>query len=480
MLTFVRSRFKIPHIFIFLTWIILFAAVLTYLVPSGAYKREVKTVKGINQTVVMPGTYEKIEKHYSIKAVLIGDSQEGRAAPTSILGLITAIPKGLQQSSALIFFVFLIGAVFMVIQESGTVEAYIHYLLHVFRSTPALLPIVLFVLMACATTFLSIGYEYVPLVPVLIIIFSRLGYDSMFVAGLVILAQGVGWGAGVTSPLNTQVAQQVAEVPLGDGLFFRLQFFLVLLAGGILFLRAYAKRHRKLVTSSMTLGTLHIQDEPDIAKVPLTRKHILIGVVAVVLFATILYAVQTMGWGVIEMTGGFLAVGVCTIFISGMPGTTAMNAMIKGIEAMILPALIIGVARAIQVILFEGEVVDTMLFYAADFLRQQHGLVAAIGMFVFQGTLNFFIPSASGQALVTMPLLVPLSDIIGLSRNVTVFAFIIGDGLSNMIIPTNGYLLAILGLAGIPFEKWFRFILPFFLFTVFAGTAFLILAYYTL
>lgn len=480
MLTFARSRFKIPHIFIFLTWIILFAALLTYLIPSGAYQREQRIVKGVSQTIVVPGTYYEIPKYYSVKGIIIGDDQKDHSTPTSVLGLITAIPKGLQQSGGLIFFIFVIGAVFMVIQESGTVEAYIHYLLHIFRSSPALLPVVLFVLMACATTFLSVGYEYIPLIPVLIIIFSRMGYDSLFVAGLVCIAQGVGWGAGVTSPLNTQVAQQVAEVPLGDGLLFRLQFFLVLLVGGILFLRSYAKRNKKETNPPMTLGTLDVRQENEASAVELTKKHILIGLVAAVLFATILYAVQTMGWGIIEMTGGFLAVGVCAIFISGMSGTTAMNAMVKGIEAMIVPALIVGVARAIQVILFEGQVVDTMLFHTADFLRQQHGLVATIGMFVFQGVLNFFIPSASGQALVTMPLLVPLSDILGLSRNVTVFAFIIGDGLSNLIIPTNGYLLAILGLAGIPFEKWFKFILPFFLFTVVAGVSFLILAYYTL
>jgi uncharacterized ion transporter superfamily protein YfcC len=192
----------------------------------------------------------------------------------------------------------------------------------------------------------------------------------------------------------------------------------------------------------------------------------------------IIYAVQTMGWGLIEMSGGFLAVGVMTIFICGMNGDEAMKAMIKGLETMIVPALIVGIARAIQVVMVEGEVIDTLLHHAASVLEQQPKLLAAQGMFLFQGTLNFWIPSASGQALVTMPLMVPLSDLIGLSRQLTVFIFMIGDGMSNIVIPTNGFLMAVLGIAGVPFDKWFRFILPLFLQLLVVGVAFIGIGYF--
>jgi uncharacterized ion transporter superfamily protein YfcC len=195
--------------------------------------------------------------------------------------------------------------------------------------------------------------------------------------------------------------------------------------------------------------------------------------VAILLFAMILYAVQTMGWGILEMSGGFLAVGVCTIFIYRMKENEAMDAVIKGLHTMIIPALIVGIARGIQVVMEEGQIIDTILHHAASVLQEQPKWLAAQGMFVFQSTLNFFIPSASGQALVTMPLLVPLSDLLNLSRQTAVFAFLIGDGISNMIIPTNGFLMAVLGIAGVPFEKWFKFILPVFFFLMICGSIFL-------
>jgi uncharacterized ion transporter superfamily protein YfcC len=199
------------------------------------------------------------------------------------------------------------------------------------------------------------------------------------------------------------------------------------------------------------------------------KKHISIVLVAAFLFGLILYAVQKLGWGIIEMTGGFFIVGVATIFISGMSGSDSMKAFVKGLEVMIIPALVIGFARGIQVVLFEGKIVDTFLNFTATELEELPATLAASGMYVFQSLMNFFIPSASGQALVSMPLMVPLADLINISRQTTVLAFTLGDGLSNIIIPTNGVLMAMLGLAGVPYEKWVRFVLPLFLIATVIG-----------
>ncbi len=455
-------------------------AVLSYLIPSGRFERTIREVNGIRQTVVIPNSFKEVPKEVTLQGVLIGSKvDEDTAIPASLLGLFTSIPKGMQQSAGLIFFVFIIGAVFMVIQETGTVEAVIHYLLEAFNNSPVLTPAVLLTFFAMATTFLSMGYEYIPLVPLMVLVAQRLGFDSMFGVAIITMGQGIGWGSGVTSPLNTQVAQLVAQVPLDSGLVFRLVFFLILLGAGVYYILNYGRTIRRNPSRSLMGDMLPDGTVCQMKKVPLKKEHVLILLMAMVLFAAILYAVQTMGWGVTEMSGGFLAVGIFTIFLGRLPGSVAMEAMTRGLAAMIVPALIIGVARAIQVILFEAEIVDTLLYYASEFLKDQHGLVALEGMFVFQSILNFFIPSASGQALVTMPLLVPLSDILSIPRTDTVFAFVIGDGLTNLIIPTNGYLLAILGVAGIPFEKWFRFIIRFYLFSALLGALFLAFSYYT-
>ena len=186
-----------------------------------------------------------------------------------------------------------------------------------------------------------------------------------------------------------------------------------------------------------------------------------------------------MGWGLVEMSGGIFMVGLTTILISNMNGEKSMNAFIKGLEMMIIPALVVGFARGIQVVLFEGQVIDTILYQTAAFLETMPKVWAAEGMMVFQSGLNFFIPSASGQALVTMPLMVPLADLIDVSRQTSVLAFILGDGFSNMIIPTNGVLMAILGIGLVPFEKWFKFVLPIFIIMMIIAALFIYFAIQT-
>lgn len=194
-----------------------------------------------------------------------------------------------------------------------------------------------------------------------------------------------------------------------------------------------------------------------------TKKHVGIAVSALVLFAMILFAVQTMGWGLIEMTGGFFAVGVCTILINGMSGDQAMKNFIKGLEVMLVPALFVGFAHGIQEVMEEGMIIYTILHHTSMLLGGKHPVVSAQGMYLFQTMLNFFIPSASGQAMISMPLMVPLSDLLGISRQTSVVVFIAGDGFSNLVVPTNSVLMTSLAIGGVPFNKWFKFILPLFL-----------------
>lgn len=472
------KRIRLPHVFIFLSLIILIAAVATYLIPSGKFQRTYKIIDGVQQTIVIPDTYQQMPKHYSLKGMILEDKKVGFASPVSLMGLFTAIPKGLTQSASLIFFIFIIGAVFSLIQETGMITAMVYRLMDKFHQSKILLPVIIFTTIAIGATTLGMGAEFIPMIPVFMLVSKELGYDRLFGVSFLLIAEGIGWATGVTNPFNVQIAQQIAEVPIGSGLYFRLLFFIVCFLVGLRYFLKYGKKVRLRPSESLMKGDPFVIDELKLKRVRLARKHKHILIVAVIFFIAIIYAVQSLGWGLIEMSGGFLAVGVITIFICGMNGDTAMKAMIRGLEAMIIPALIVGVARAIQVVMVEGEVIDTLLNHAAQVLQHQPKLIAAHGMFVFQGSLNFLIPSASGQALVTMPLLVPLSDLLNISRQLTVFIYMIGDGISNMIIPTNGFLIAVLGIAGVPFDKWFKFVLPLFVQLVFVGLAFVTIGFF--
>ena len=473
------NNFKIPHVFIFISGIILFCSILTYIIPSGSYERVTKRVGSIEQTLVTPGSYQEIPKNFSIKGVFLGDNKEGYSSPVSLLGLFTAIPKGLNQAAALIFFVFIIGAVVNIIRHTGTIDAFINLLLKKFKQTPLLLVAMLFYVFAFAATFLGMGTEFIPLIPVLIIISKQLGYDRVFGVAILIVGSGVGWSTAITNPFNVQIAQSVAELPLGSGIGLRTIAFLIYSSLGFLFLMYYGGKIKKDPTKSLMPDDSIGQDETsNIKDIPLTKKHIMIAFTALVLFGAILFAVQTMGWGLIEMSGGFFTVGLCTILISRMSGDESMKAFISGLEVMIVPALIVGFARGVQVVMVEGEIIDTILFHAATLLENFNQVMAIEGIFIFQSIFNFFIPSASGQALVTMPLIVPLADLLDISRQTAVLAFVFGDGFSNSIIPTSGVLMASIGIAGVPYEKWFKFMLPLSLIATVMGGVILAFAYY--
>jgi len=466
------KNLKIPHVFIFLSAIILFSSIMTYIIPSGQFERTTRIVDNVEQTLVVPGSYKEIPKHFSFQEVILGEEVPGKSTPISLLGLFSSIPKGLNSAAPLIFFVFIIGAVLALIQQTGTINVFINLLLHKFGNSPILLSFLLFIFFASASTFMGMREELIPLIPIFLLISKRLGYDRLFGLGVLIIAMDVGWSSAITNPFTVQIAQRIAELPIGSGIGLRIVFFVVNVIIGFGFLAWYGARVKKNRLRSA------MPDDPFILEgngivfgdhKP-TTKHMGIAVSGIVLFAMILYAVQTMGWGLIEMTGGFFAVGVCTILISGMSGDEAMKGFIKGLEVMLVPALIVGFARGIQVVMEEGMIIDTILFQVSSMLEGRHPIVSAQGMYAFQMLLNFFIPSASGQAMVSMPLMVPLSDLLGISRQTAVLIFISGDGFSNMIIPTNGALMASLAIAGVPFEKWVKFIWPLFLIlTVVAG-----------
>ncbi|MDP2238363.1 MAG: AbgT family transporter [Bacteroidales bacterium] len=474
------KNLKIPHVFIFLSAIILFSGVMTYIIPSGMFERVIKKTGNIEQTLVVTGTYKEIPKKISVQGVLLGEEANGFASPTSVLGLFTAIPKGLNEAAALVFFVLMIGAVVNIIKHTGTIDVFISRLLKRFSHKPVLLVFILYFAFAFSATFLGMGAEFIPLIPVLLLISKQLGYDRIFGVAIFIVGGDIGWATAITNPFNLQIAQSVAELPLGSGMGLRIISFVVCTMIGFFFLMAYGKRVKKDPRKSIMADDPFVLDGSiSLNGAAITKKHIFIAFTAFVLFAAILFAVQTMGWGLIEMTGGFFTVGLCTILISRMSGDESMKAFVTGLEGMLVPALIVGFARGIQVVLVEGQIIDTMLFHTAELLSNMSQSMAVVGIYTFQSIFNFLIPSASGQALVSMPLIVPLSDLLGISRQTAVLAFVFGDGFSNSIIPTNGVLMACIAIAGVPYEKWFKFYWPLFLMLSVVGGLVLIVAHHT-
>lgn len=471
------KNFKIPHVFIFLFWIIILCAILTYFIPSGKFERTTKNYGNQTRTVVVPNSYKQIPKHYSLKAVFVGEEVESKSTPVSVLGILEAIPKGLGDSAILVFYVFIIGALITLIQHTGAINALLFKLIKKFKSRPKQLIFLIYIIIFSSASFMGIAPSTIAFIPIFLFLSKKLGYDRIFGAALLLIPLFLGWASGVTNPFTVQIAQIIAELPIGSGIGLRLILYVVLATIGFYYLLRYGERIKKNPDLRLLKNDkFELSEFGSFEEVKLERKHIYIITFFALAFISVLIAVQTIGWSLIEMSACFIGIEIIVSKISGMSSEEAMAAFTKGLQIMIVPALVVGVARGISVVLQEGMIMDTLIYNASSTLMSMPKILAAEGMFVFQSLLNFLIPSASGQALVSMPLLTPMSDLLGISRQTTVLAFILGDGLSNLIIPTNGILMAMLGLARVPFEKWFKLVFPLFIISVIIAFIFIAVA----
>ncbi len=456
------SKIKIPHVFALLAMVILVAGLLSYIVPSGSFEREEISIGTMKRTVVVPGSYQPIPKHYSLKGVFLGDEVEGKATPVGVMGFLTAIPKGLEQTADIIFFIFLIGGVFGIVKSTGTITASIQFLINRFNKNGAVLTILIMLVISAGGSTLGMAEEFIPLVPVFLYISHKLGYDKIYGLALVFVSAEIGFATATTNPFNVQIAQGIAQVPLGSGIGFRLIFYVVILTTAVLYMLRYAKKlSLNPANSYLSAGNEYVE-EGEQETFALTGNHKRILVVCALLFVGILWAVQTQGWWMAEMGGGFLAIGIVAAILGRLSLNNATKAFVSGMEEMLVGALVVGFAKGIQVVLVEGQIMDSVIYYASSTLQYLPKVLAAEGMLVFQTVLNFFIPSGSGQAATTIPLMAPLADLLGITRQTAIFAFTCGDGFANTVIPTSGILMAMLGIAGIPFKDWLKFMLPLF------------------
>lgn len=453
----------LPHVFALLTGVILVCSLLSYLIPSGEFSRESMTVGALTRTVVIPGSFERLDKAVTVEGLFIPVEVEGKATPVSLLEFLSAIPRGLRETSEIVFLIFLIGGVFGIFQRTGTITAVLHTLIQRYRSSGPLLTVILMLGISISSSTLGMGEEFIPLVPIFLYVARELGYDRIYGLALVMVAADIGFAAATTNPFTVQIAQGIAEVPIGSDLGFRLVFYTACMAVTIGYMFWYGRRVRRDPSLSIMgkddfvikgLGEVHYT---------LHRYHIWTVVLCGMVFAGIIYAVQAMGWWLAEMSAGFLLMGLIAAFLARLSVADTTKAFIKGMEEMLVAAIVVGFAKGIQITLEDGQIMDTMIHVAAGMLDHLPRIVAAEGMLVFQSGLNFFIPSGSGQAAATMPLMAPLADLLGVSRGAAVFAFTCGDGFSNLIIPTSGTLMAMLALADISYGKWLKFLWPLFL-----------------
>ncbi len=471
-----RPRFQVPHVFVLLLSVIAVCSILTWIIPSGTFDRQTKTIEGKERTLLVPGTYQSVDKHYSLQGAILGDEVDGKASPIGLVTFLSAVPKGMEGAADIIFFIFIIGGTFGILQRTGVITASIDRLLRKLGNRSSVLTAVLMVVLGIGGSTLGMGEEFIPLIPVFLIVSKRLGYDRIYGMALVIVATEVGFAASTINPFTVLVAQGIAGLPLASGMMLRIVFFFVAMAASVTYLILYGRRIKADPSKSILAGDAFEIEDAGEGAVPYRSYHTWILLVSAAIFTYIVFAVQQYGWWMDNMAGGFLLIGILAALFARLPLEDATQSFIKGMEEMVVAALVVGFAKGISVVLSEAQVMDTIVYAAAGVLGHVPRYVAAVGMLFFESSLNLLIPSGSGQAAVTVPLMAPLSDILGISRQTAVFAFTCGDGFSNSVIPTSGILMAMLSLAKIPYMKWLKFMLPLFGILMTLSSLFLIYA----
>lgn len=419
----------------------LLAYIATWLVPQGFF--ETVTLENGRQTVV-PGTFTLTEASV-------------RLTPMDFL---VAIPRALAAAQDIIFFVFIVGGVLAVARATGTIDALIGNLLERFGHKPNLLIFMVVFCFAMASGAIGTAGEYIPFVLILVGLCKAMKLDAMTAVGMVITGYGIGYGVSAFNPFTVMVAQSIAEVPVYSGIELRLAIFIPFVLIGFHHVWSYAKKVLADPAQSMTAHLpcpLADVEQSSYPKLELRHKLVLFGLVATIVAAV--WGISQHGWYLYELGALFILWGLFTAVVGKLDADTAANQFIEGVKDLATTAMLIGVARGIALIMEDGQILHSLVYgmsYPLSFLGSE---LAAVGMFIMQSLLNLFIPSGSGQAYVTIPLLAPVGDLVGVTRQVVVLAYQFGDGFSNMIIPTNAVLMGIIGMAGVPYHLWFKFCL---------------------
>jgi uncharacterized ion transporter superfamily protein YfcC len=423
-------RLRFPHPLTLLIGFIALVALLSYVLPAGKFERRDDPVTG--RKVVVAGTYHTVPQQ-----------------PVTPFQAVVAIPKGIADAVSVIALVFLVGGAFGVVDQTGALRRGVGWLVQRLRRRELLVIPICCIAFATGGALENMQEEIIPLVPVLLLLTMRLGFDPLIAAAVSVGAAGVGSAFSPINPFQVGIAQKLTGLPLLSASGYRLVFLALAL---VLWIGATIVYARKTRTTSDG-ASVEIME-------PVSRRDALVLGLVIVTFAIFIVGVMKYGWDFDQMSALFFIMGVLAGLIGGLGLNGTAEAFVEGFRSMAFAGMLIGFARAIYVVAEQGQIIDTIVNGLFAPLSHLPVVIAAAGMMVVQFLVHFPVPSVSGQAVLTLPVLVPLSDLLGLSRQVTVLAYQFGGGLADIVVPTNGALMAILAASGVPYGKWIRFLTP--------------------
>ena len=454
-----KKHFKMPHSFVIVFTIIVAAVLMTWIIPAGEYLR-VENAQGIK--VIDPSQFQYLAR-----------------SPVNPLLIPLYIVKAFMKRVDLILVILFSGGAFHMLTESGALQAVIAKIAKKFASNLyVFIPLLTLVFgLICTTQGVNI---FIAFTPVMVMMSLAMGMDSITGAAIIILGGAIGFSTGTLNPNTTIVAQKIAELPAYSGLGYRAVCFGVYYIVTNIYLIRYALKIRK----DPTLSPMYDLDREnelnnggDLDSFgTLNGRKVLIILSLILSLTVIIYGSVKMGWDMPEMAAIFIALAIIVGVIAGFDSTTISKHFLEGCKKMLSAVIIIGLAQSISVIMTDGKIIDTVVHVLAGGLNRVPAVLQAPAMLIANTVINIFLTSGSGQAAALMPIMIPLSDLIGMTSQTAILAFNFGDGFCNYILPTSTALMGIISASNIPYDRWMKFMWKMFLVWLAVGTVLLSIA----
>lgn len=428
------------NVFVLLLCILAIATLFTYIFPAGEYAR----IEADGRTTVDASSFKWIE-----------------SAPVGMFDMIKAIHTGMVEAGNIIFFLLIIGGFFGVLRATGTVDVLIATMARKLATREKLLIPVVMLFFAVGGSLMGMAEETLAYLPLIIPLALALGFDTITGTAIVIVGALSGFTTAIMNPFTVGLAQGIAELPMFSGIGLRLILFFIVYIVSVL----YIYRHAMKVKKNPSIGIYGKYTKEEAKKLlqssaKLTARHKFILGAFLINYIVLAFGVIKFQWYMTEIAALFIVLTIVIGIIGKLSADHIVNSFTNGSAALLGGALIIGVSRAILVVLNEGHIVDPMLHQVAESIQHIPAYLSVAGMYSFQTIIHFILASGTGHAMLTMPVMVPLADLLDITRQTAVLSFSFADGIGNMIFPTATTLMAGLAIAGIPWTKWAKWILP--------------------
>ncbi len=437
-----KRNFRVPHPYLIIFAIILVSAVLTWVLPAGTFERQMSDELG--RELVVPGSYQSIER-----------------SPVGPWMLLQCIYQGFVNSADISFFLLFACGYVGILMKSGTLDALVGAILRKMKDKDYLLIPIFMMLFGIAGTTFGMNEESWGFIPIFVAIALSLGYDRIVGAGIVVVGTTTGCAGAILNPFNVGIASDIAGVPMitPQLTVFRIITFLVFMTCSIVYMMRYAAKIKKNPEKSILYGVKEEgggKSRAEMLEMPFSGRQKITLALFIALIVCLAVGVTEFGFYLNELAALFLGFMIITGIVNQLNVTGLAEAFIESSKNMIFAVLMIGFARSIEVVLTHGNIIDTVVLALSELVQNLPPELSAFGMLVVQNLVNMFIPSGTGQAVVMMPIMAPVADLVGLSRYVAIMAFQFGDAFSNIFWPTACAITC--AAMGIGMNYWLKFV----------------------